>query len=576
VTRRSRERKLLPYPLDNPSDGQVPVFRASDGNFIWANPASGGPTNPDTNFIVTSSGFDAPGTQSGTVLNFDNGTRLFTIIADGGLNDTWTYTYNGQRYTITGALSIQIPDVEGLHYIYLEEDGNLVETTTFNIDIITEKALVSVIYWDATNSEAILFSDERHGNVMDPATHIYNHLTFGTRYESGLALFDMDVDGNGDDASAAQFGVTSGRIWDEDLPHDILPSGLEIPVFYQTGTVWRRAITPGFPVLSTGSGRLAWNEEVSPGTWQLSEVNNNDFVLYHYFATGDENFPIIGVVGQGDYLTLGQARAAAPDELTRLLFGELSNLTPEFAPIATVIFQTSIGYSNAVQARVRSTEEGDDYIDWRGFIPVGGATGAGGTSGTGVGLPVGGANGQVLVKQSAIDYDAGWRSEYAIKQSVLMRALGDASNTGAIAPGSPRTIQWLSPEILDTVGWAVSNFSSVASPDLLTWNASVSGRVRVQAQVTLQFTGGPSQVQADLLVYKNGGGGTDTKREAQVLSVSGEGDTHTLQVDFITEVTFGTTFEVLVEIVALTGSFTSCTTLSPSSWFEGEWLGVAP
>jgi hypothetical protein len=33
---------------------------------------------------------------------------------------------------------------------------------------------------------------------------------------------------------------------------------------------------------------------------------------------------------------------------------------------------------------------------------------------------------------------------------------------------------------------------------------------------------------------------------------------------------------VLVEIVALTGSFTSCTTLSPSSWFEGEWLGVAP
>jgi len=34
-------------------------------------------------------------------------------------------------------------------------------------------------------------------------------------------------------------------------------------------------------------------------------------------------------------------------------------------PDATVIFETQTGYSNAVKSRIVSTDEGDDYIDWR-------------------------------------------------------------------------------------------------------------------------------------------------------------------------------------------------------------------
>lgn len=42
MTRRSKERRLLPYPLNNPGDGQVPAFRASDGNIVWITPATEG------------------------------------------------------------------------------------------------------------------------------------------------------------------------------------------------------------------------------------------------------------------------------------------------------------------------------------------------------------------------------------------------------------------------------------------------------------------------------------------------------------------------------------------------------
>lgn len=381
MTRRSRDRKLLPYPLDNPTDGQVPAFRASDGNLIWADAGGGssGPTD-SSGFIVHSSGFDLPGPLGPSTLTFTDVTRRLTIVGNGA-----TYTYEGQRYTLPALVTVTIPDIEGLHYIYFEDDPSTpIVTQSFSIDIIATKVLVAVIYWDATNNTAIRVGDERHGNQMAPRTHIYNHLTFGTRYQApGLGLINMDVDGNGDDASAAQFDVEAGTIWDEDIQFDIPATASGIPIFYRSGTngEWRRGSVTGFNTITVGSGRMAYNFNVSGSIWTLSELANNDFGLVHYFATGDINEPVIGILGQGDFPTLGQARDAAPDELVRLSFGDLNELLPEFAPIATVIYQTSNGYSNAVKARVRSTDEGDDYIDWRGFIPVGGASGAGGTGG---------------------------------------------------------------------------------------------------------------------------------------------------------------------------------------------------
>jgi len=68
-------------------------------------------------------------------------------------------------------------------------------------------------------------------------------------------------------------------------------------------------------------------------------------------------------MGQNGYSNRGSARSGAKVEVHSLVLDQL--LFPEIRPIATIIYQTKTSYGNAVNARVVSTDEGDDYIDWR-------------------------------------------------------------------------------------------------------------------------------------------------------------------------------------------------------------------
>lgn len=318
--------------------------------------------------------------RSESTVSFDDGTRTFTIAPVG---DSFTYYDSGVRYIKTAADSVVIPDDEGLHVIYYEGD-TLKSTTVFTEAIIIDYTITGAVYWDATNSKGIMFGEERHGRIMDSATHAYNHNTTGSRYDSGLSLANMTVDGSGNNAIDAQFSVENGIIWDEDLenhclnnqPQAMLPIA-EIPIFYVDGAsaAWRRVDATQYPIATTGSGRAAWNEYTG-AVWQVSEVANNDFVLVHYFATNDLVHPIIGVMGQAEYQTVSAAREGASVELFGIQFGQLSALTPEFVAIATVIWQTSNSYTNAVKSRVRSTDAGTDYVDWREqYSPIGGSAG---------------------------------------------------------------------------------------------------------------------------------------------------------------------------------------------------------
>jgi len=307
--------------------------------------------------------------QSDSTISFDAGTRTFTIAPTG---DTFKFYVENEAFYNEGD-TVVITDVEGLHWIYFDNDGDLkAQAPGGSIDaLILTKCLVAAIYWDATNNLGIRVLDERHGSVMDPATHYHFHEIIGAQWESGGSLGDMDVDGSGNDASAAQFSVASTEIHDEDVEHSVsdgspqdIGSPAEIPVFYRLGASgdWRKITATTYPIHPTGTGRAAWNENTG-ATWQITEVGNNDFVLMHYFMTNDISEPVIGIMGQGDYATVAQAREGAETELASLALGSLPG--PEMVPLATVIFQTSDSYSNAVKSRVRSTDGGDDYIDWR-------------------------------------------------------------------------------------------------------------------------------------------------------------------------------------------------------------------
>jgi hypothetical protein len=314
-----------------------------------------------------------PGLSDSTT-SFDNSTRTFTIQPVGASFDFYV---KGKKYTKTTAQTVVIPAIAGNHYIYFDVDGVLSSTTTVGASLFTDNALVSIIYWNTDTNTRTYFAEERHGLTMDGATHTYLHTVFGARYLSGLALQGFSVDGTGNLAANAQFTSDSGTIRDEDLLITLAAQS-QIAILYRQGQLWRKKTADAFPVIYSGTagytganGRLPYNQ-FTGGTWQLTEVSNNSFVLVHFFGTNDKETPVIGIQGIAEYGDITSARNAASTEIT-----SLSGLPfAEFVAIGSVVFETANGYTNAPKARVRSVS-GANYVDFRGtqlYTPAGTAT----------------------------------------------------------------------------------------------------------------------------------------------------------------------------------------------------------
>lgn len=312
-----------------------------------------------------------------STLSFDDATRTFTITPVGSGFEVFSY---GKRIYVTSPQSVTISDVEGGWAVYWDAFGVLSVQLGFTDDLILTKAFCALIYWDADNDKNLLIADERHGRVMDSQTHLYLHNTRKAVYGSGLALTNFIADGSGDLATHAQFACSGGVIWDEDIKLTItagLPQTLspiaQIPCFYRLGAsgLWRLIPATDFPLSygSPGPGTRANYNQLTGGAWQLTEVPNNDFVLMHYFATNDIlTRQIIGIVGQAEYATLAAAQAAAETEIANLVTTGLPSV--EFVAIATVIFQTANTYGNTPKSRIRKTDGGADYVDWRSSSTV--------------------------------------------------------------------------------------------------------------------------------------------------------------------------------------------------------------
>jgi len=321
--------------------------------------------------------------QTDSTISFDNGTRTFSIAPVGA---TFDFFVAGVRYIKSTTQTATITNTEGLWYFYFDASGVLQSTNVFVPEIITQYAYVSLVYWDSTNLQAIYFGEERHGLTMDGVTHSYLHNSVGAVYLSGLALDDFDINGTGNLATNAQLSCADGSFYDEDIrntatngsPQTLAPTA-QIPIYYRNSSgTWRRKAADTYPVIYSGTagytganGRLPYNQDLGVN-WVLTEVGNLNFVLVHYFATNDKNSPIVGVQGITEYLNLNDARAGASTEIATASGLPFS----EFIPIGSVIFQTSAGYGNVPKARIRTTDTGDNYVDFRTTInlPLGSVT----------------------------------------------------------------------------------------------------------------------------------------------------------------------------------------------------------
>jgi len=299
------------------------------------------------------------------------------------------YQY-GDKYCKTTDL-IDLPDEEGLFGIYYNM-GNLAyikNPTNSQIEVlIKNNPLVAYVYWNATDKKTEYIGYELHGINMSSVTHTYLHFAFGARYMNGLAPNSIVVDGNGDIDASAQFGVDAGAISDEDiyLAYAGIDSTVGLPIAYLSGTdtnpTLRVTSNAGFSVLTTGTGRMAYNT-LSGGNYILSEVSNADFALCHIIAVNENNVSkrLVAFIGQAQYTTLTNARAGAQTEIKNLRV--VGILPQEAKAIATFVFETADNFDNGVKSRVRLISTGVNYVDWRTTYLNGSSSGStGGTNST--------------------------------------------------------------------------------------------------------------------------------------------------------------------------------------------------
>lgn len=237
-------------------------------------------------------GYPAAGSGGGTP-TFVNGTRIFT--ANPGPT-TFTFYINGVLYTKTTLQTVTISNSTGVHYIYYDATATLTENTTFPGFSLP---LVATVYWNATTSTGII-GEERHGIVMDGATHNYLHNTIGTRYVSGLT---------GTFANAT-FSITSGQVQDEDLPISI-GAATTCDVFYKNSAV---DATGNF--IWAAAQTAIWGNSIGPNILYYNNVNAlaavgvGNYVAMWVFGTNavTPGRPIAVIIGQRQDTSVANAR----------------------------------------------------------------------------------------------------------------------------------------------------------------------------------------------------------------------------------------------------------------------------
>ncbi len=311
------------------------------------------------------SGFFWPGGPD-VILEWDDITRTVTLIPRPSVNPDSDYDPHFRFFSwISKPVlhrrfepeSLTLPDEEGLFVIYYDVDPvtrlqalaytkNPDEFATANITM--DKTVVAWIYWDATTGQALYFGDSRHGSEWPPQLHYWVHKTLNSQRQNGIAIIDATFEGDGTNNADADFGISAGSLWHEDIFNEAGPVSTAdgLPVWYFDANGLPRYVEqPGKKVINTGTGMLGYN----PPGLGIIEATDLNHVIYHVLATNCIKQPHIVIMGQAEYTTMQEAAAAIDGEIISLREAlPHSNLMH----IGSLVYQTSESYTNEVKARV--------------------------------------------------------------------------------------------------------------------------------------------------------------------------------------------------------------------------------
>lgn len=315
--------------------------------------------------------------RNDSIITFSNATRTLTIAPTVTYYDYYT---TGQRHTVETSKSLQIPDISGDYFFYLDENRQLNYVTNFNIELATIYALVSYVYWSNGSQRFVSFNDERHGITLDGQTHVYLHTTRGAQLSTGAGI--TYVVGTGALDNDAKLALGNMIIADEDIRNTIvdddnpsqyfqqrLAPTAYIPIWYKLGQEWRYHAATEYPLM-LGTLRPKYN--FFDGTnWQIADAPSNNKVLVTYiFATTGFIEPVIGILGQAQYQNLAEAQQNA--SWAAISFDSLPS--PEMKLLYTVFFEVSANYANLPNARIVYVQD-NRYIQDRESLSMGASAG---------------------------------------------------------------------------------------------------------------------------------------------------------------------------------------------------------
>jgi len=297
--------------------------------------------------------------------------RTFTIAP---VSSSYTVWCKGKRYIKSSSSSVTITEQSGLHYIYFSNTGTLSSKFNTFFDFENE-APVAYVYWNVGNNTHHFFADERHGIVLDWATHEYLHRTRGAAIANGFGI-SATTGGNGASNTHAQVALAGGTFFDEDLEVQIIDSATptpntweqtlspiaQVPMFYRSGSAWVKDAATDYPLKHNG-GRAMYNLNTA-GTWSTPEIDNNRWGVSWIVATNNLNQPVIAILGQENYTSTNLAEDAVWEDLDLTGFPIY-----EFRPLHKIIYYTSNSYTNDPQASITSVWDLRRTLSTTGAIP---------------------------------------------------------------------------------------------------------------------------------------------------------------------------------------------------------------
>jgi hypothetical protein len=277
--------------------------------------------------------------RAATTIGFNDSTYVFTL-TDAGSG--WSYYRNSIKYTITGNKTVPLsgtPPTADTYYIYIDAtDGTLTaDTNAWALETGT-KVPVAILCFNNALTPKYCLADERHTTKFTRQQHAYEHLTIGTRFQSGAILDDYTVSVPSPADTDNTYSIGETKIWDEDI-HITCPAvavGGPYHIEYRTGASDWAWLEQAIPFRYTTSGYIQYD---NAGT-MTEGANNKYYNTYLIFTNGNANAASAIIHGQAEFSTLTAAKAEK--------FGALTLTGLQFQEVVAVwqiTWETSSAYS---------------------------------------------------------------------------------------------------------------------------------------------------------------------------------------------------------------------------------------